>query len=180
MNNSGQIEIPMDKSKLRLLLIACFGFIFLGILFLVLPFILRRVDSGAQVFISVGGIISILFFGFCAMIISRKVSDTSPGMIINEKGFTDNSSGVGAGYVPWADVVRLQERNVVNQTFLMVIVKNPEEYINREQSFFKQKAMAMNNKLYGSPISISANTLQISFGELYRLFANQLEKSAAR
>ena len=180
MNNLNQVEIPLNKSKLRFLLIASFGFVFIGISFLIIPFGMRGLDSGMELFISVTGIICSLFFGFCAFILLKKIGDNSPGMIISEKGFTDNASGVGAGFVPWSDVIRIEERHVVNQSFIMVIVKNPDDYIYRQESFFKKKAMEMNKKFYGSPISISSNTLQISYGELYRLFANHLEKNFAR
>jgi len=46
-------------------------------------------------------------------------------------------------------------------------VSNPEEYINRHTNFIAKKAAAINHKMYGSPISIAANSLKYSFDDLY-------------
>jgi hypothetical protein len=98
-------------------------------------------------------------------------------LIINSEGIIDNSSGVSAGLVLWKDIIEITTSNVMNQKFLMFIVKNPEEYINRQNGIVKRKAMEMNYRSYGSPISISANTLDTNFEELYELLQRKFNKN---
>ena len=48
-------------------------------------------------------------------------------------------------------------------------VKNPQEYIGRQKSLLKRKGMELNYKMYGTPISITANGLKMPFEELFTL-----------
>ena len=52
----------------------------------------------------------------------------------------------------------------------MLIVNNPEQYISRQTNVIKRKAMQINFKRFGSPISISANGLQCKFEDLQNIF----------
>ena len=78
----------------------------------------------------------------------------------------DNASAVSAGYIPWTDVLEIRETNVVNQTFINLIVKNPQDYIDRQKSAFKRKLMQINYNSYGTVIGISANGLKCEYHEL--------------
>jgi hypothetical protein len=113
----------------------------------------------------------------CKTLFIKKLPDNKPGLIINSEGIIDNSSGVSAGLVLWKDIIEITTSNVMNQKFLMFIVKNPEEYINRQNGIVKRKAMEMNYRSYGSPISISANTLDTNFEELYELLQRKFNKN---
>lgn len=62
----------------------------------------------------------------------------------------------------------------MSQKFLMIIVKNPQEYIDKVTSPLKRNAMKMNYKIYGSPISISANALKTDFEKLQKLINEKM------
>ena len=49
-----------------------------------------------------------------------------------------------------------------------VYVKNPNKFIE-SSSGFKKKIMIANNKMYGTPISITSNTLKCNFDELEKI-----------
>jgi hypothetical protein len=66
--------------------------------------------------------------------------------------------------------------SVASQKILTLIVKNPQDYIDRETAPFKKKILAMNYKTYGSPISISANSLQTNFDKLYSLLTEKMKE----
>ncbi|MFC5978977.1 STM3941 family protein [Flavobacterium salmonis] len=133
---------------------------------------------GNPMIIFISGISAIVFFGYTTFILLKKMPDNKPGLIINSEGIIDNSSGVSAGIVLWKDIIEISTANVMNQKFLMFIVKNPEEYINRQNGIVKRKAMEINYKTYGSPISISANTLDTNFEELYKLLQRKFKERA--
>jgi hypothetical protein len=59
----------------------------------------------------------------------------------------------------------------------MLQVKNPQHYIDRQTSLFKRKGMELNNKMYGMPLSITANGLKISFDNLLAILTDKLHAS---
>jgi hypothetical protein len=160
-----------------LLLIAAIAFVVLGAWLLFdAPEVDNSIFSNLIVRLS-AGIASILFFGLAAITIAKKITDKSAGFVINAEGIIDNSSGVSAGVVKWADIQEIQQLNIVNQKLLMIIVKNPQIYIDREKNGIKRKAMQMNLNSFGSPISISANALDMNFDTLHELLQRKFNEN---
>jgi len=163
------VEIPLSKGKLVLMLIATAAFIAAGIWFLLYTSSILSPFFASPSSIKLAGISAIVFFGVCGVFISRKLFDSRPGFIITETGLIDNSSSISVGEIPWKDVRGITNTTIANQQLIMILLHNPEEYINRQTSVLKRKAMEMNYKHYGSPVSISANGLRCSYGELRQL-----------
>lgn len=178
ISEKNQIEIPLSKQKLYLMLFGSILFVGIGTWLAVNPPKSNHPIFGNSMIILISGIVAIVFFGYTAFSLLKKLPDNKPGLIINSEGIIDNSSGVSAGIVLWTDIIEISVSNVMNQKFLMFIVKNPEEYINRQSGIVKRKAMEMNYKTYGSPVSISANTLDTNFEELYELLQRKFKESA--
>ena len=112
---------------------------------------------------------SIIFFGFCGLEGIKKINDAAPGLILNQNGFTDNSSGIPAGFVPWSDVKKIEEYQIKNQHFIAVIVTEPDKYIqtgNIAQRMFKRA----NLKMCGAPINISTVCLKVKHDDLLAMF----------
>jgi len=173
MTKIEQIEIPLSKLKLSLMLAGSIAFVALGAWFIMKPkeISMQGVHaSPVQIFIV--GIVSILFFGLCTTFIFKKIIDNTPGLVINNNGINDNSGGTSVGLILWKDIKEIKELTVANQNFIMIIVNNPDEYINKENSFIKRKTMEINYKTYQSPISISANGLKCNFDELYKIIVD--------
>ena len=177
MSKENQIEISLSKQKLYLMLFGSIIFVGIGTWLVVNPPKSDHLIFGNPIIILISGISTIVFFGYIAFTLFKKLPDNKPGLIINSEGIIDNSSGVSAGIVLWTDIIEISTSNVMNQKFLMFIVKNPEEYINRQNGIVKRKAMEINYKTYGSPISISANTLDINFEELYELLQRKFNEN---
>ncbi|MDR0682640.1 MAG: hypothetical protein LBG15_12470 [Dysgonamonadaceae bacterium] len=166
------IEIPLRKTKIFLMLLGSIVFVVAGIFFMINPAKYVSVLWRSPVFIFVGGFVSVLFFGFTGFSIIKKLLQTRTGLTINNEGIIDNSSGVSAGMIFWEDIENIDVFKVLNQKFIRIVVKNPNEYINRQTSSITRKMMAANHKKYGSPVQIPANTLKINFDELYELLQN--------
>lgn len=176
MTENEQIEIPLSKSKMIMTFFGSLIFVGLGLWFLINPPKSNHWLFGNPTFIFIVGIASLMFFGLAAVIIFRKFSDKKPGLIINKQGITDNSSGVSAGLIPWTDIQEIRISQVMNQKFLMLIVRNPEFYIEKVTNPLKRNAMKLNYKSYGSPISISANALQTNFDDLQKLLNDKMNE----
>lgn len=155
-----------------LLLSGAMLFIIAGIAFISTPATFNSYITMMQII----GYISSIFFGFCAFFIARKLFDKKPGFIIDNSGLTDNSGSVSAGQILWSDIEDISVLEVNRQKFITLKVKNPQDYINRQGSAIKRKMMEINYNMCGTPITISAGSLQISFDELLRLVQDNYQK----
>src|SRR3954462_7557927 len=112
--NTEPIIIPLNKLKLTTMFLGALVFVGLGVWFVAHPSTFAR---GIFRFMGeTGGIIigwaSIIFFGLCAIMIFRKIFDNESGLVITSEGIMDNSSGVSAGLIAWADITGLTVRQV--------------------------------------------------------------------
>lgn len=172
-----EIVIPLSKQKLILMTIGALIFVGLGILFVINPEKYTSSIMRNPTIIFISGLASISFFGLCAPFIFKKLWDKSPGLIITEQGIYDNSSGVSAGQILWTDIQNIAVLKIHRQRLIMLQVKNPQDYIDKQKSGFKRKMMTMNHKMYGTPLSITSNGLKISFDELFSTLTDKLETS---
>lgn len=170
-----EINIPLSKSKISLLLIAALLFVVFGFWAAIEP---QRFDSSrfSETTVLVAGIAAILFFGLCAIFITKKVLSKKFGLVINDMGINDNSSGTSVGLIEWADITGMSKLEIASSKVLMIHTAVPEKYINRARNIIAKKAMTANHKMYGSPLSISSNSLKIKFTDLEHLLAEHIEK----
>ena len=172
-----QIEIPLNKSKIILMLIGSLAFIAIGCWFVIAPPTIENSYWGSPAKLTIAGYLSIVFFGLCAFVFLRKLPDNKPGLIIDDTGLVDNSGGLSAGRILWSDVEDISVMEIHSQKMIMLHVTNPQQYIERQKNMFKRKGMEMNNKMYGTPISITANGLKTSFDELLNILMNRLKQT---
>lgn len=176
MNTGERIEIPLSKAKLVMMLSAALAFVAMGCWFVIDPPAIRNAFWGNPTRLAMLGYASIFFFGLCAGVLIRKLPDKKPGLIIDDTGLIDNSGGLSAGRILWADIINISVLEIQRQKLLMLEVRNPEEYISRQRSLFKRKGMELNHKMYGTPLSITANGLKVPFAELLDLLTRKLEE----
>jgi hypothetical protein len=174
MNANGSIVIPFSKRKLSKQLVISIVFVALGCFMLSTP---SGEDPGLfrHPLIKNGTAIGCLLLGLCGMLVFiSKLFNKRPGIVIDDHGMTDNSSLVSAGHIPWSDVHLISHTTVMNQKMLLLIVKNPEDYVRRKKSIIGQRGMRWNHKNCGSPICIAVSGLQCTLGELERLIEEKL------
>jgi len=160
------LEIPLSKGKLIILFVGSLLFVAAGFWFIKQPETITQT-------VAMPPAILILIFIF------KKFFDTKAGIIINRNGIYDNSSGVSAGFIPWGDISNISTMEISKQKLIMIEVINPEVYINRQTNFIAKKASAINHKMYGSPINISANSLQYKFDDLYYTLRERWQQNTA-
>ena len=180
-----QIIIPLGKTKLYLLVFGALAFFALGALFVTYANEMhlhfqnnpgwKLIFRDPRIFIVIG-VVAMAFFGLCAVISFNKLFDNKPGLIINSEGITDNASGVAAGLIPWSDIEEIKTIEIEHQKIMMLIVKNPEDYLDRVENPFKRKMMELNHQRYGSPVAISAITLKTDFKKLHELLKQKLNE----
>lgn len=111
------------------------------------------------------GVLCALFFIACAAIGGIKLADNKPGLILNSAGLLDNSSGLSAGIIPWHEIVGFDTFQFQSLKILIIKVRNPQKYMMRGNPLLRLFNW-INFKLCGSPISITPESLNLSFEEL--------------
>ena len=171
-----RIEIPLSKVKILLLFTASLVFVCLGIFFAYQPDIFTTSLINRPEYVRILGFVAVLLFGLCAFFLLRKLFDTKLGLIIDQKGITDNSSGTSVGLIEWEDIEGIDFLQIASTKFLLLITSHPDKYISKAPNGLARRAMKANNKLYGSPLCISSNALKIPFDELQKLVVAEFEK----
>ena len=175
-----KIEIPLSKNKIILLTLGSFLFVVAGIWLFTNSTEFQnhsmRLLRNPIVVKSVG-IIATLFFGATGIYGIRKFFDKKVGLIINENGITDNSNASSIGLIEWNDILEIKTEQVMSTKFLLIEVRNPEKYIEKAKSGMKARLMKTNMKMYGTPLSITSNTLKYDFNELEKLIQIEFEKN---
>lgn len=168
-----KIEIPISKTKISLLLLGAMIFVIFGILFILFPDkFISTIFRNPQT-IRIAGIAAVLFFGAAGVYGLRKLFDKAIGLTIDENGITDKSNASSVGLIEWNDIVEIKTEQVMSTRFLLIFISNPEKYLERVNGF-KRKLMQGNMKMYGTPLSITSNTLRYNFDDLERLLKSGL------
>ena len=176
-----RIEIPVSKSKTILLLLGSIGFVLIGILFVIDPSKFISIKATNSTYIFLLGFVSIIFFGFGVYVFIKRLGQSIPGLIINEKGIIYDPKDEINGFVEWSIITKFSKINIHNQKLIMIHVDNPDEFIKNQSKALKRKLMNFNQSSYGAPIGLAALGLSISFDSLYQLILdnyNQHNKNA--
>lgn len=173
------IEIPFNKSRLAISLLAVLYFFYLGVrLVRNSPGLADSHPAFSKVMIVVG-VVCMVIGVIVAWILVPELLNRRHGLIINREGITDNSSALAVGLIPWADILEIRVVRIVFEKTAMIIVRNPEDYLNRATSAWRRWAMQRNYRSYGSPISIASGYLKISKDELHQLLVDKLNENKA-
>jgi len=164
-----EIIIPLNKKKITLLFFGAVGFVVVGVwLFQIADTVFVRIIS---VFVRIISVIEI-FFGLCGVCaLFSKFFDNKPGLVINDDGIIDNSSGVGL--IRWENITNVSITEIYGQKILTIEVNNADEIVSK-QSGFKKLLMNLSKNYFNSPVQISSNTLKCDFQELYNILKDQL------
>ena len=174
-----RIEIPLSKTKISLLLAGALAFVILGVLFIVTPdTFVTNIFRNPQT-IRIVGIAAVIFFGAAGAYGLRKLFDKTIGLIIDENGITDNTNASSVGLINWTDITEIRTEEVMSTKFLLIFIDNPDKYLVKVNGF-KRKLLKGNMKIYGTPLSITSNTLKYDFNDLEKLIINRFNEEKER
>lgn len=168
-----KIEIPLSKTKL---LLGIGG----SILFVVLGYYLFTTIADQQTrfdptLVKGVGIAGILFFGATLIFGIKKVFDKTIGLTIDENGIFDNTNASSLGLIKWTDITEIKTTQVASTKFLLIYTSNPDFYLDKVKGL-KKKLMERNNKMYGTPFSLTSTTLKYNFNDLEKILKDKLNK----
>lgn len=179
-----QSEIPLSKFKMTLLLLLSISLTIFGLFLLFLePESINYSSRHSWIMRPfprfIAGLVCFVFFGFALIIMVIRLFNKNPGLIINEKGIYDNSNVLALGFIPWKDIKHIKIVKINNGEFILIILRNPKEYLNKTTQWLKLRGLKMNYRYHGTPICLSANSLQIDITNLYDLLMQKREEYKA-
>lgn len=127
-----------------------------------------RYGEGRFAFIVVG-IFALIITFFCCIAYSHLTREHFRAIYISEEGVNDISTGNRIGTILWKDVDSLKimdDISSLKRKYIVLKVKNPNEYIDREPTRSKKRSLELRHQYYGSPICISNRALDCTFEEL--------------
>lgn len=163
------IEIPLSKRKLLLILLGALLFMALGLLFILNPEPFTRRLLGSTFLVQVLGVVCLLVFALFGWTALQKIGSSKLGLRIDDQGITDHSHANSMGRIPWEDISAIEMAEVYSTKIILVKVKHPQTYLERAKNALAKKSLERNIKMFGTPVSLVANSLQISSDELFRL-----------
>lgn len=110
-------------------------------------------------------LLGILFFGFAGVYILIRLRDVDPVIVVNGQGILNRTNASGKQFIPWDEITGIETAQMKGTQFLLVYVQNPKKYIGNG-NFFQKILMGLNHKTYGTPISITPQSANCTFGEL--------------
>lgn len=105
------------------------------------------------------------------------------GLYLSNLGMNDISTGHSYGMVQWQDVYRIKVAEDLEHPrykYIILKVKDPQKYIDREVMRHKRRSMVLKFHYYGSPICFSNRELNCSFEELYKAVTQYYENYTTR
>jgi len=170
------IEIQLSKTKTLLMIAGSILFVLSGIFLLNITDLPLRFNP---IVVKSTAVLCIIFFGMTGAYGIKKLFDDKTGLLIDENGIFDNTNAVSIGLIEWADITGIEVKQIATQKFIMVYISNPDVYINKA-SGMKRKLMQQNNKFYGSPVSITSNSLKCNLDYLEKKLNSKLSEWRAK
>lgn len=127
-----------------------------------------RYGEGRFLFIVVG-VFALLVTFFCCMAYFHLTREHFNAIYISDEGINDVSTGNRIGTILWRDIENIKIMDDISnlkRKYIVLKVKNPAEYINREPTRSKRRSLELRLQYYGSPICISDRALDCTFEEL--------------
>ena len=171
-----RIEINSSKKKSLLLLISSIAFVVLGFWLLIEADNLTGWRGRNPIFTRGIGIASILFFGLGVFIGIKRLIKSEIALIIDTKGLNVNPKKSMTEYIKWSDINGFEEIKIQSTRIVIIGVKNPDYWLEKETSGFRRKLMQFNINNYNSPFNIAASGLDISSDKLIETLNNYYDR----
>ena len=180
------IIIPQKKGGSFLYAIGAFSFSLLSLLFIFIDFsassgLLRPITQNTVGYIILKTVFGVgfLFFGYGFFYFLKRARQRKAILLVDDRGITDNSSAIAFGFIPWSDINDIYLDSVWNNTFIELVLRNENEYINRSTGFRRMMILA-NKKMKHQSVCITLNGTGVSpydvFPQIQEIFIKAKSK----
>lgn len=120
----------------------------------------------------------VVLFTAALVFFLRRFAGPPYSLVLKESGLWDNASEAALGLIAWEDIQSLKLGSIHSQKFIVIQVRNPDDYMSR-LSPLRQKLAKANFQLTGSPVNIPLSYLDASTEDILQAiesFLNQPER----
>lgn len=177
MDTLSVITFKLGKNKKRGLFLTTVLSALGGILLLYLSRLLIVGEGRVVVFFL--GLTSLLTTFFCLISYYFLAKEKFTAIYISDEGVNDTSTGHRIGTVVWEDVTDIKIMDDISSLqykYIVLKVRNPNEYIDREPNRSKKRSLELKHQYYGSPICFSNRALDCTFKELQQAVFDKYTK----
>ena len=127
----------------------------------------------------------VILFSFVLQIVKffrkKGKQNDKAGLLINEEGIVDLvSEKENLGLIAWKDIEQVRIKNsFLGGVKLLLMLKNPNEYINGAKDWNIKKKMRLKYRKWGTPAVINIDNLEVKPDDLVKVIKNEfvLKKS---
>lgn len=170
-----EIIIKFSKKKLIILLFLSIIFTYCSINLISNPEKFVTIMHPNKNPIRFTGYLGICFSGITSISIFLKLFNKKPGLVINSDGIIFHASANTLGLIKWKDVTDIKTSKFYNQTYILIMVKNPKEYLNKFKHVKKFLYKGFLNNM-GTPIFLSSTGLQCNLKEMEKLLKDEFKR----
>jgi len=157
--------------------------IFFGVVsawMMLLPSSFYSKGAPSDCFIFLVGVMGFLFF-FGGYVLSWfKFLFKKTALIITDEGFYDFSNAASAGFIDWAQVKSIRQRQDGSATMIAIQLHAPKAFIDATNDPIAKFFMRLNYKGSGTPVLLPMQLLHIYVDDLESLLAKRFEAYKAR
>jgi hypothetical protein len=118
-----------------------------------------------------GAISCMLFAGAGMVVLGSKLFDQRPGLVLNDEGIHRLGVFKFQPVIPWKHITHCSITSVKSTKILLIHVDNVEEVLMRMNPVSRAMQRLVLRE-YGTPYSLTSNTLQCDMDELKRTIEN--------
>lgn len=163
-----RIEIYTSKKKSALLLICSITFVSIGV------WMVTKEYSNTKNLLM--GYLSIVFFGLGIFIGIKNLIKPSIALIIDQNGININPRKSLTKFIEWDKILGFKVIKIQSTKILIIMVTNPDFWIEKETNMIRKKLMQYNLNNYKSPFNIASSGLKINTNELNQKLNFYLKK----
>lgn len=170
-----KIEIYSSKKKTLLLFFLSIIFVVLGIWMIMEAENIKTPFLRNPLLIRIVGVSGVLLFGYAMVVMVKQLFRKKLMFVLDETGIHQKLPK--NQFLKWNDIEGFSEIKINSVKIIIIHVKNPEEYIDKEANKIRKKMMNYNLTHYGSPFTIAVSTMDIGYEELLGLLDKSLKQN---
>ncbi len=163
------VKVKLSKKKMYKTIVVLIIFLLICMLFVFYPNTFTSGIFRSKYLIFLIGISGIIFSILYLFPIISKLFKLKIGLEINEIGIINNTEYLNIGLIKWSDVNSIRVKEFGKGKYLLLDLKNEEEYFNRLSSILFKFYAKFNKVQYGTIVHITHSALECTFEELEKL-----------
>ncbi|WP_300569404.1 STM3941 family protein [Flavobacterium sp.] len=169
-------EIYSSKKKAFLLLIISLIFVIGGIYLVLLAQDHDLFREKSPFVLKCFSILLVLLGALGVFLSIKRLIKNQLILLIDSKGISINPEKAFENTIEWKSIVGFSECKIHNHKIVLIRVNNVEHHIEKESNSLRKKVMKFNANNYGSPFTLTTDSMQINHSELLKVLNENFDK----